>query len=127
MGAACAHEPLLLCALVEAAHHVEGLADDRLVVAHAPAAAEDATVALDEFGKGIPRRFLPLIVADASCIGSIAGVADSCVGLRLDRVEVAYGVAVVLPLLLEDRVQAGEDGLLVFGGVGILARRGQFV
>ena len=56
-----------------------------------------------------------------------AEVTGSCVELRLDRVEVAYGVAVVLPLLLEDHMQARKDGLLVVGGVGIPARRGQLV
>jgi hypothetical protein len=54
-------------------------------------------------------------------------VTGSCVGLRLDRVEVAYGVAVVLPLLLEDHVQAREGGLLAFGVPRIRARRGQHV
>jgi hypothetical protein len=44
---------------------------------------------------------------------------------RLDRVEVAYGIAVVLPLLVEDHVQAGEGGLRVFGIVRVLARCGQ--
>ena len=48
-------------------------------------------------------------------------------GLRLDRVEVAYGVAVVLPLLLEDHVQAGAGGLRVSGVLRVLARRGQLV
>jgi hypothetical protein len=33
-------------------------------------------------------------------------------GSRLDRVEVAHGVAVVLPLILEDYVQAREGGLM---------------
>ena len=40
---------------------------------------------------------------------------------RLDRVEVTYGVAVVLPLLVEDHVQAGEGGLRVFGIVRVHA------
>ena len=44
--------------------------------------------------------------------------------LGLDRVEVAYGVAEVLPLLAEDHVQARTGGLLAFGIVRILARRG---
>ena len=52
----------------------------------------------------------------------LAADVDSFVGLRLDRVEVAYGVAVVLPLLLEDHMQAGEDGLLVLGVVRVPSR-----
>ena len=62
--------------------------------------------------------------------GGRPGVArgpGSGVGLRLDRVEIAGGVALVLPLLLEDHVQAGEGGLLVFGVPRVLARRGQVV
>ena len=47
------------------------------------------------------------------------------IGLRLDRVEVAYGVAVVLPLLHEDHVQARKGGLLVLRGPRVFARRGQ--
>ena len=47
--------------------------------------------------------------------------------LGLDRVEVADGVAVVLPLLLEDHVQAGEGGLRVLGALRVPARRGQLV
>lgn len=54
-------------------------------------------------------------------------VTGSLVVLRLDRVEVAHGVAVVFPLLVEDRVQARQGGLLVFGVVRVPARRGQLV
>ena len=45
--------------------------------------------------------------------------------LGLDRVEVAYGEAEVLPLLAEDHVQARTGGLLAPGIVRVLARRGQ--
>src|ERR1700685_633483 len=50
---------------------------------------------------------------------------SSSSGLGLDRVEVAYGVAEVLPLLVEDHVEARTGGLLAFGIVRVLARRGQ--
>lgn len=51
----------------------------------------------------------------------------SGVALRFDRVEVPYGIAVVLPLLLQDHVQARASGLLVFGIVRVLARLGQHI
>src|SRR5215469_3352866 len=47
--------------------------------------------------------------------------------LRLDRVEVAHCIAVVLPLLLKDHVQAREGGLLMLGIMRILAQGGQFL
>jgi hypothetical protein len=49
------------------------------------------------------------------------------VGPALDDVEVAYGVAVVLPLFLEDRVQARQGGLNTIRVMGVPARRGQVV
>jgi hypothetical protein len=60
-------------------------------------------------------------------IGAAAEVTGSFARLRLDSVEVAHGVAVVLPLLLEDHVQAREGGLLVLGVPRVRARRGQLV
>ena len=44
-----------------------------------------------------------------------AGITGSCAGGRINRVEVADGVAVVLPYLQEDHVQARQDGLGVVG------------
>lgn len=48
--ATCAHALLLCGAFVDA------LLRGFRVAAHAPAAAEDATVPLDQLGKGVPRR-----------------------------------------------------------------------
>ncbi len=59
--------------------------------------------------------------------GAVAEVTGSFARLHLDRLEVAYGVAVVLPLLPEDHVHARQSGLLVFGIPRVLARRGQLV
>lgn len=67
---------------------------------------------------------------DLLCRDSLACAAEitgSCVGRRITRVEVADGVAVVLPLLLEDHVQARQDGLGVLGSPRVLAGRGQVV
>jgi hypothetical protein len=43
-------------------------------------------------------------------VGVAAEVAGSLVGLGLDRVRVADGVAVVFPFLVEDHVQARGGG-----------------
>src|SRR6478609_7612248 len=56
--------------------------------------------------------------------GPSAGLDLTCSCLcrrRLDQGEVADGEAVVLPLLLEDHVQAVADGLGELGGVRVLA------
>jgi hypothetical protein len=47
-----------------------------------------------------------------ACATEITG---SCIGCAINRVEVADGVAVVLPLLVEEHVQARQEGLGVFG------------
>jgi hypothetical protein len=62
-----------------------------------------------------------------TALATDTGVTGSCVVPRLDRVQVANGIAVVLPLLLEDHVQAGEGGLPVPLAPRVLARRGQLV
>lgn len=57
---------------------------------------------------------LPLVAAVRSP-AQLALLAHSCAGGRINRVEVADGVAVVLPYLQEDHVQARQDGLGVVG------------
>ena len=60
-------------------------------------------------------------------IAAFRATQRAAAGSPLDRVEVAYGVAMVLPLILEDHVQASEGGLLVLGVPRVLARRRQLV
>lgn len=55
-----------------------------------------------------------------ACDGSVAG-------LCLDGIEVTDGEPVVLPLLLDDRVQARADGFRVLRVVRVLARAGQIL
>lgn len=65
-------------------------------------------------------------VAVHRCTRGARGI-RSGVALRFDCVEIPYGIAVVLPLLLQDHVQARASGLLVFGIVRVLARLGQHI
>src|SRR5262249_45626875 len=60
-------------------------------------------------------------------LGPEARSPGSFAGLRLDRPQVTYRITVVVPLLLEDHVQAGEDGLPVPGVPRVLAHRGQLI
>lgn len=60
-----------------------------------------------------------------SVTGPVICPTPSGAGPRLDHLEVANGAAVVLPLLLEDRVQARESGLAVLRGPGVDAPHGE--
>ena len=73
---------------------------------------------------GRPRGERPDLRDSLACAAEITG---SCVGRRVNRVEVADGVTVALPLLLEDPVPARQGGLGVSGSPRALAGRGRVV